>query len=73
VRAQAGIVTTAEQQRVGIDEAAVLDWRFGVLMQAGYLPDQAWTLAACRDVDVRLAERLLEQGCPRSTAILILL
>jgi hypothetical protein len=66
-------VTTAEQERKGIDEAAVFDWRFSVLMNAGYLPDQAWTLAACRDVDVRLAERLLDQGCPRHTAILILL
>lgn len=66
-------MTTAEQQREGIDEAAVFDWRFAVLVRAGYLHDQAWTLAACRDVDVRLAERLLEQGCPRSTAILILL
>ena len=66
-------MTTAEQQREGVDEAAVFDWRFSVLTNAGYLPDQAWTLAACRDVDVRLAERLLAQGCPRSTAILILL
>ena len=66
-------MTTAEQQREGIDEAAVFDWRFSVLISAGYLPDQAWTLAACRDVDVRLAERLLAQGCPRHTAILILL
>jgi hypothetical protein len=73
VRAQAAVVTTAEQLREGVDEAAVFDWRFAVLMRAGYSPDQAWTLAACRDVDVRLAERLLEQGCPCSTAVLILL
>lgn len=66
-------MTTAEQQRAGVDEGAVFDWRFAVLMRAGYLPDQAWTLAGRRDVDVRLAERLLEQGCPRTTAILILL
>lgn len=66
-------MSTVEKERQGVDEAAVFDWRFAVLMQAGYLPDQAWTMAACRDVDVRLAERLLEQGCPRSTAVLILL
>jgi hypothetical protein len=65
-------MTTAEQQH-GVDEAAVLDWRFAVLTQAGYTPDQAWTLAACRDVDVRVAERLLAQGCPRSIAVRILL
>jgi hypothetical protein len=66
-------VSTVEKEHRGVDEAAVFDWRFSVLMNAGYLPDQAWTLAACRDVDVRLAERLLAQGCPRATAILILL
>jgi hypothetical protein len=66
-------VSTVEQERQGVDEAAVFDWRFSVLTKAGYLPDQAWTLAACRDVDVRLAERLLAQGCPRATAVLILL
>jgi hypothetical protein len=66
-------MTTAEQQLRGVDEEAVLDWRFAVLTQAGYPPDQAWTLATCKDVDVRLAERLLDQGCPRSTAVRILL
>ena len=66
-------MSAVEQERKGVDEAAVFDWRFSVLMNAGYSPDQAWTLAACRDVDVRLAERLLAQGCPRATAVLILL
>jgi hypothetical protein len=42
-------------------------------MHAGYLPDEAWSLATKRDVDVRLAERLLVQGCPRSTAVRILI
>jgi hypothetical protein len=66
-------MTTAEQQQHGVDEAAVLDWRFAVLTQAGYTPDQAWSLAVSRDVDVRAAERLLVRGCPRSTAVRILL
>jgi hypothetical protein len=71
---QSSVMATAEQQQHhGVDEAAVLDWRFGVLTQAGYTPDEAWMLAACRGVDVRLAERLLVQGCPRSTAVRILL
>ena len=55
------------------DDAAVFDWRFEVLMHAGYLPAEAWSLATKRDVDVRLAERLLVQGCPRSTAVRILI
>ena len=66
-------MSTVEEERRPVDEAAVFDWRFSVLMNAGYSPDQAWTLATCRDVDIRLAERLLAQGCPRATAVLILL
>jgi hypothetical protein len=55
------------------NDPVVFDWRFETLMQAGYLPDQAWTLATSKDVDVHLAERLLAQGCPRATAVRILL
>jgi hypothetical protein len=72
-RAQSGSVSTVEQERHGVDDAAVFDWRFGTLLHAGFSPDQAWTLAACKNVDVRLAERLLAQGCPQATAVLILL
>jgi hypothetical protein len=72
--AQSGFMATAEQRRDDeTDEAVVFQWRFAVLMEAGYLPDQARTLASCREVDVRLAERLLAQGCPRATAVRILL
>jgi hypothetical protein len=66
-------MATVEQRTPDTGEAAVFDWRFEVLMHAGYLPDQAWSLATNRDVDVRLAERLLVQGCPRSTAVRILI
>jgi len=67
-------MATAEQRRDDeADEAVVLEWRFAVLMEAGYLPDQARVLASSKDVDVRLAERLLAQGCPRATAVRILL
>lgn len=66
-------MATVEQGLHELDEVAIFDWRFEVLMQAGYLPDQAWTLAASKDVDVRMAERLLAQGCPRATAVRILL
>ncbi|HZQ90151.1 MAG TPA: hypothetical protein VFA42_09080 [Gaiellaceae bacterium] len=67
-------MATAEQRRDDETEESVLfEWRFTVLMEAGYLPDQARTLALCKEVDVRLAERLLAQGCPRATAVRILL
>jgi hypothetical protein len=71
--AHIGLMATVEQQHPALDDMAVFDWRFEVLMHAGYLPDQAWSLATNRDVDVRLAERLLIQGCPRSTAVRILI
>jgi hypothetical protein len=66
-------MAAVEQQLQDIDKTAVFDWRFEVLMRAGYLPDQAWTLASSKEVDVRLAERLIADGCPRATALRILL
>jgi hypothetical protein len=66
-------MAAVEQQTSDANDTTVFDWRFEVLMHAGYLPDQAWSLATNRDVDVHLAERLLTQGCPRSTAVRILL
>ena len=69
---QTELVTTVEKRRDQAEEA-VLEWRFNTLMEAGYLPDQARVLASSKEVDVRLAERLLAQGCPRATAVRILL
>ena len=66
-------MAAVEQQHHGAADPAVFDWRFEVLLYAGYLPDQAWKLATSKTVDVRLAERLLAQGCPRATAVRILL
>jgi hypothetical protein len=66
-------VATVEQQLPEFNDTVVFDWRFEVLMHAGYLPDQAWSLATSKEVDVRFAERLLAEGCPRSTAVRILL
>ncbi len=65
-------MATVEQQRNEVDAAAVFDWRFASLIRAGYVPDDAWRLASCKEVDVRLAERLLAQGCPPDTALRIL-
>jgi hypothetical protein len=56
-----------------VGNEAVVDWRFASLVHAGYSPDQARKLATNKDVDLRLAERLLAQGCPSATAIRILL
>lgn len=66
-------MATVEQRRDESDEAIVFEWRFEVLIEAGYLADQARVIASQKDVDVRLAERLLALGCPRATAVRILL
>lgn len=66
-------VESVQEQHHAADDTAVFDWRFEILMHAGYLPDQAWSLATSKEVDVHLAERLLAQGCPRTTAVRILL
>lgn len=66
-------MTTAAQRRDKTDQTVLFEWRFEVLIEAGFLPDQAQALAESKDVDVRVAERLLVQGCPRATAVRILL
>lgn len=55
------------------EEARVLDWRLSELRRAGFTADQASELAAAQDVDIRLAEQLLADGCPAATAFRILL
>lgn len=64
-------MSTIEERR---DEAErVYDWRFAELVRVGYSYDEAWHLASNPSVDIRVAERLLESGCPRETARRILL
>jgi hypothetical protein len=53
-------------------DSLVFDWRFEELQRAGYSASDAWLLAAAKHVDLRLAERLLADGCPPETATRIL-
>jgi hypothetical protein len=48
-------------------------WRLDELLRAGYSWDDGFTLALREDVDLRLATRLLGDGCPPETALRILL
>jgi hypothetical protein len=50
----------------------VFEWRFEQLQCAGYSAAEAWSIAAARDADLRLAVRLLTEGCPPETATRIL-
>jgi hypothetical protein len=48
-------------------------WRLEQLLAAGYPPRDAQVLSDRADVDLHLAVRLLEAGCPVDTALRILL
>jgi hypothetical protein len=48
-------------------------WRLEQLEAAGYPPFQASGLSERADVDLHLVVRLLDQGCPVTTALSILL
>jgi hypothetical protein len=66
-------MATATDSKRSYDPTAIFDWRFAELQRAGYAPNDAWLLASKRDVDLRLAERLLAQGCAPDTVLQILL
>ena len=66
-------MATAERQRDDLVESEIFDWRFTELTRAGFSHADAWLLAAAKDVDLRVAERLLAQGCPQAVALRILL
>jgi hypothetical protein len=66
-------MTTAEQTRSDLAETELFDWRFTALTRAGYPHADAWLLAAAKGVDLRVAERLIAEGCPPATAVRILL
>jgi hypothetical protein len=53
-------------------DAAVFDWRLEQLLLSGYPMPEALLLARARSVDLRLAARLLDVGCPPETAARIL-
>jgi hypothetical protein len=55
------------------DEEAIVRWRFDELVRAGYGWGSALKVAKRLDVDLHLATRLLETGCPTETALRILL
>jgi hypothetical protein len=67
----AAMATIEDEPQIAPDP--VFYWRFYALQRAGYPPSEAWQLAAVPDVDLRLAERLLAEGCPPSTAARILI
>lgn len=63
-------MATIEDEQTENDRVAA--WRFEVLVRTGYSPVQARRLAAEPEVDLRVAERLLAEGCPPDVAARIL-
>jgi hypothetical protein len=51
----------------------IMRWRAMELARAGYAELDAAELAVRTDVDLHLAVKLLERGCPPKTALRILL
>jgi hypothetical protein len=62
---------SSSAQRLSRDD--ITAWRMQELLRAGYSWDDGFTLALRADVDLRLATRLLRDGCPVETALRILL
>jgi hypothetical protein len=61
--------TPVELQR---GAAEVVHWRFERLLEAGYESETASWLAKHVDIDLHLAVRLVQDGCPPDTALSIL-
>jgi hypothetical protein len=59
---------------IQLDQVLTVEaWRTRVLVNAGYPAEVAHLLALCPDVDLHQATDLLDNGCPPSTALEILL
>ena len=67
-------MTTAQLEEIESPEVdAVFRWRFEELMRAGYDAGSALILAGHAEVDLHVACRLVERGCPPETAHRIVL
>jgi len=64
--------TTNDPEAVRSEDDRVLSWRHATLLAAGY-ERYAFELALSSEVDLHLAVRLRERGCPPATATRILL
>ena len=66
-------MAAAEVQIEETESVRVQQWRAEELEKVGYDPISAVELAARPDVDLHLAIRLVQQGCPPETALRILI
>ena len=66
-------MSTIAENPIRTDLTPVRKWRFDQLRAVGYPYHEARLLSELRDVDLHLAVRLVESGCPVDTALRILL
>ena len=66
-------MTTAHITELDFEVDRVEQWRLASLERAGYDLESAAVLAASHEVDLHLAMRLVENGCPVDLALQILL
>jgi hypothetical protein len=62
-----------EQDEAERERERLYAWRLGELLSAGYPVVFAEDIAGRNDVDLHVACELVEQGCPPTTAVNILL
>jgi hypothetical protein len=61
------------ETRPDVELDIIEQWRAQSLERAGYDAESAAVLASSHEVDLHLAVRLLERGCPLDLALQILL
>lgn len=67
-------MTAAEFELLDETEVeGIICWRFHALMEHGFEPEDALTLAVAAHVDLHKASDLIGRGCPPETALRILL
>ena len=66
------MIDTTRERSLAPEEYQVNEWRIAELLRHGYRPVQALLLALDPEVDLELARRLAERGCPPSLALNIL-
>ena len=66
-------MATVQLDKARLTDEEVVDWRIEQLVRAGFNRLEAVILAKRSHVDLHEAVELLERGCPRQTAVEILL
>jgi hypothetical protein len=67
------MATAASHSANEVEAEEIIRWRTDELRRAGYDKRASLAIALRTEIDLHLATRLLERGCPAKTALRILL